>query len=454
MYGFASSLQYGLHSGIALATNNAPSAKTSSNEEYAWEKAYERTWESVIEDEEGFLQVDSISRRRDEKAVRNASSSNAISSVLGLLRHVFIILDVSKAMLASDYKPTRAEAVRVAVKDFIKEFFDENPISSLGIIVTKDSQAVQISEMSFNPKRHLDNIDEFFNPLSSNSSQKGPSILSSTPSGEMTIQGSIEMALKILSFIPSYGTREIIFIHGAHSTCDVGNIYDTILWLKKSNVQVSVCSLPGEVYIASLIAKETRGKYFVPENYDALYKFLLLLCKPLPKSSYQNEIEGAFKMFHVGFPQLLMNDPGLCVCHNQLRDRAYVCPRCNSRQCEIPNACSICSLQLIAAPQLARSYHHLFPVPMYYELLGSNAEITIAPISRISVQNQGTDGDRENEKTEQAMETISDSSTSCTGCTNPLLSNQPRYLCPYCRLAFCVDCDEFIHNVLHNCPGC
>lgn len=39
-------------------------------EEYAWEKAYERTWEAVQEDEEGRLMVDeAVGRRRRRRYV-------------------------------------------------------------------------------------------------------------------------------------------------------------------------------------------------------------------------------------------------------------------------------------------------------------------------------------------------------------------------------------------------
>ena len=26
--------------------------------------------------------------------------------------------------------------------------------------------------------------------------------------------------------------------------------------------------------------------------------------------------------------------------------------------------------------------------------------------------------------------------------------------CPQCRRQFCFDCDTFVHETLHNCPGC
>ena len=29
-----------------------------------------------------------------------------------------------------------------------------------------------------------------------------------------------------------------------------------------------------------------------------------------------------------------------------------------------------------------------------------------------------------------------------------------RYECPVCTKHFCIDCDLFAHEVVHNCPGC
>eukprot|EP00977_Amphora_coffeiformis_P006735 scaffold1484_cov173-Amphora_coffeaeformis.AAC.13 len=29
-----------------------------------------------------------------------------------------------------------------------------------------------------------------------------------------------------------------------------------------------------------------------------------------------------------------------------------------------------------------------------------------------------------------------------------------RFTCPDCESLFCVDCDVFLHESLHNCPGC
>lgn len=41
------------------------------------------------------------------------------------------------------------------LEDFIDEFFDQNPISQLGIIVTRNKRAEKLSELAGNPKKHI-----------------------------------------------------------------------------------------------------------------------------------------------------------------------------------------------------------------------------------------------------------------------------------------------------------
>lgn len=34
------------------------------------------------------------------------------------------------------------------------------------------------------------------------------------------------------------------------------------------------------------------------------------------------------------------------------------------------------------------------------------------------------------------------------------ISESGRYACEVCGNHFCIDCDVFAHEVVHNCPGC
>ncbi|CAN0476854.1 unnamed protein product, partial [Scytosiphon promiscuus] len=42
------------------------------------------------------------------------------------------------------------------VQDFVTNYFDQNPLSQLGILVTREGRAEKITELSGNPKAHMD----------------------------------------------------------------------------------------------------------------------------------------------------------------------------------------------------------------------------------------------------------------------------------------------------------
>lgn len=68
-------------------------------------------------------------------------------------------------------------------------------------------------------------------------------------------------------------------------------------------------------------------------------------------------------LMQMGFPTLVHSTyPAICSCHGKLRVSGYSCPRCRTRICDVPTECRVCGLTVVNAPQLARSYRHLFPV--------------------------------------------------------------------------------------------
>jgi transcription initiation factor TFIIH subunit 2 len=126
--------------------------------------------------------------------------------------------------------------------------------------------------------------------------------------------------------------------------------------------------------------------------------------------------------------------------------------------------CSVCSLQLNSSSHIARSHHHLFPVPLFIECKAGSNELI--------------DGDEKSSCVVLDMkESKVDCHETCFGCQEVLTSsaydknsasssgsqvlsksitrgNKMTLQCPRCRNVFCVECDIFIHDSLHNCPGC
>jgi transcription initiation factor TFIIH subunit 2 len=129
-------------------------------------------------------------------------------------------------------------------------------------------------------------------------------------------------------------------------------------------------------------------------------------------------------LVEMGFPSKVSEVvPTLCSCHSKLTQGGYICPRCQAKICSLPALCPCCDLTLILSIHLARSYHHLFPLKNFIE-----------EISR----------------------TDSQVPSPCYACRRLLngTSSNVRYRCPNCNNYFCIDCDVYCHETLHNCPGC
>ncbi|KAG4074566.1 hypothetical protein HA402_005631 [Bradysia odoriphaga] len=377
--------------------------------EYRWETGYEKTWEAIKEDEDGMVEgaiADII-----QKAKRKRQAQKKGHSRLGMMRHFYIIVDCSESMSMPDLKPTRIMCTTKLLDKFIEEFFDQNPISQLGVIVMKSKRAEKLSEMAGSSRKHIKALAQM------NKMQL---------TGEPSLQNGLELALQTLKMIPSHASREILIIMGSLTTCDPGDINTTIETLKKEGVRCSVVSLSAEIRICRHLATETGGLYSAVLD-DTHYRDQLLQhIDPPPAAQTQEN-----SLIKMGFPHSQCEEamePALtmCMCHidnvdepSKLTAGGYQCPQCSSKYCELPVSCVSCNLTLVSAPHLARSYHHLFPVNPFREIpFTKQRELCYA----------------------------------CQKTFNDLDKNV--YQCDQCSQVFCIDCDIFIHDTLHICVGC
>lgn len=198
------------------------------------------------------------------------------------------------------------------------------------------------------------------------------------------------------------------------------------------------------------------GTYFVAMN-EEHFKELLFSYNLPPPSSLMTETT----LIKMGFPQKRIDDYlSLCICHKAPKYGGYYCPQCKSKFCELPVDCSICGLALVSSPQLARSYHHLFPVPIFEEI-GSLS--SVPSLSSSSVQDSTKTNSNSN-----GSDGVESSSTRCYGCQAKLSQSceinsssgvlslplsASVFRCPKCNTIFCNECDNYIHDYLHACPG-
>lgn len=297
---------------------------------------------------------------------------------------------------------------------FIEEFFDQNPISQVGLITLKDKRAEKVSDLAGSARRHASAI-------------KSLTKLSLT--GEPSLQNGLELALQTLKMIPSHASREIVVIMSSLTTCDPTDINETIDKMKREGIRCSVVSLSAEIRIYRYLTEQTGGIYCAVLD-DAHFRDQLLQHVDPPPAA-QTQENSLIKM---GFPYVQTEDGkdpplAMCMCHidstehpSKLSAGGYNCPQCNAKYCELPVECLACGLTLVSAPHLARSYHHLFPVGNFKEV----------PFER--------QADR------------------CYACQKVFggedFTDKSIYRCEDCSHYFCIDCDIFIHETLHTCVGC
>ncbi|XP_052633660.1 general transcription factor IIH subunit 2 isoform X2 [Harpia harpyja] len=346
-----------------------------------WEGGYERTWEILKEDESGSLKA-------------------TIDDIL------------FKAKRKRLYEHHGQVRLGMLLEYFVEEYFDQNPISQIGLIVTKSKRAEKMTELSGNSKKHVTALKK---------------AVDMNCSGEPSLYNSLNLAMQTLKHVPGHTSREVLIVFSSLTTCDPANIYDLIKCLKAVKIRVSIIGLSAEVRVCTVLARETGGTYHVILD-ESHYKELLMYHVSPPPASSSSECS----LIRMGFPQhtiasLSDQDAKPSFSMVQLENNSepgltlggYFCPQCRAKYCELPVECKICGLTLVSAPHLARSYHHLFPLDAFQEV----------PLAEYQ-------GERY-----------------CQGCQGEM-KDQSVFICKVCQNAFCVECDLFVHDSLHCCPGC
>uniref|UniRef100_H0VPN0 TFIIH C1-like domain-containing protein n=1 Tax=Cavia porcellus TaxID=10141 RepID=H0VPN0_CAVPO len=269
---------------------------------------------------------------------------------------------------------------------FVEEYFDQNSISQIGIIVTK--RAEKLTELSGNPRKHITSLKK---------------ATDMTCHGEPSLYNSLSMAMQTLKLLTL--------------------LYSPTL----KTAKMCVIGMSAEVRVCTGLARETGSTYHEILD-ESHYKELLTHHVSPPPASSSSECS----LIHMGFPQhtiaaLADQDakPSFSMAHLDSSSEpglalgGYFYPQCWAKYCELPVECKMCGLTLVSAPHLAWLYHHLFPLDAFQEI----------PLEEYK-------GER-----------------FCYGCQGQL-KDQHVYVCIVFQNVFCVDCDVFVHDSVHCCPGC
>jgi len=206
-----------------------------------WEAGAQRNWD-LQEGADG--SIESVLGGLEEANKRKRLLKDTTPLQRGIIRHTLLILDLSTAMMEKDLRPTRFLLTLTYTMAFVREFFEQNPISQLGILGMQDGLAIRVSEMSGNPNDHISALKN---------------LRGTEPKGNPSLQNALEMARGTLYHTPSHGTREVVIILGALLSSDPGDIHDTIRACVKDKLRVSIIGLAARMHICAEICARTNG---------------------------------------------------------------------------------------------------------------------------------------------------------------------------------------------------
>ncbi|KAK0248669.1 hypothetical protein LTR12_010580 [Friedmanniomyces endolithicus] len=400
-----------------------------------WEEAANRNWE-LQEGADG--SIEGVLGGLEEASKRKRLLKDTTPLQRGIIRHTLLVFDLSSAMNEKDLRPTRHLLTINYTIMFVREFFEQNPISQLGILGMREGLAIRVSDMSGNPNDHITALK----------------LLRATePKGNPSLQNALDMARAALYHTPSHGTREVVIVLGALLSSDPGDIHDTIKSCIRDRIRVRIIGLAARMHICAEICRKTNGgdeSYYsvAVDEVDYRQQLMSITTPPVLRATdteAQKQNQAALLM--MGFPSRIVEEkPTLCACHGNLTRGGYLCSRCKAKVCNLPATCPTCDLTLILSTHLARSYHHLFPLRNWVEVPWSRARQKgstqcfgcLSSFPAVPAQYDGLENGKVGARSKRA-EGASESS---------------RYECETCGSHFCIDCDVTCHEVLHNCPGC
>lgn len=299
--------------------------------QFKWESAFNSGWNELLD----LSQTDGA-----EDLFRMASVKRAGKK--GLIRTLMVVIDDSRMASTADLAPNRAKWARSLLKPFISAFIEENPLGVIGLISMRDGLAHSLCSLTNDEGLLRQALDQKIEP-----------------SGDFSLQNALETCILPISNVGSHGSREILVLLSSFNSCDPGDIEGTISKLQKEKTRVCFLTMLGEYHVAGHIAKQTKGYFTVAK--DELDFQIQLKNFSSPLEDVFSTAKATAKLAIMGFPA---SARGSCSCHFENHDNLFECPRCHSSMCRIPSQCINCGLLLILGPDLAKSYHHLFPLKM------------------------------------------------------------------------------------------
>jgi transcription initiation factor TFIIH subunit 2 len=299
-----------------------------------WEKAVQEDSEGRIVVAHGAGSIVQAIRNRRRRLEQNDYAQRNKRLVRDMIRYVYVVVDASRWMRVKDpvLPPgTRLETTIAILQEFVSSFYDENPLSHLGFVLAKDGEAEILTPLSSSSKTQKMALQTVGPMVAAEGAKAG---------GEFSLQNCLEVAGRSLGHQPRHGSREIVVLTAALSTCDPGSILtETLPRLAQAQIRVSCLALSAELHICRKVAEETKGSMGVCLDRTHFRQWLLQQTVP-PPSHRKQEGEGGgpvCDMIAMGFPTRTVAEVPALVHGDRNKTvmgrTAYTCPQCRTLVC-------------------------------------------------------------------------------------------------------------------------
>ena len=181
-------------------------------------------------------------------------------------------------MMDRDMRPTRFDLMLQYAREFVTEWFDQNPLGQIGVVGMRGGLGERVGEMSGMSRSHRVSCIRLCTRISVGNPQDVLKAISERhklePNGEPSLQNAIEMARSSMSHLPTHSSREILVIFGSLTTCDPGNIHDTLDECVKDRIRISVVALAAEMKICRDLCEKTGGERSILYHPEPAYYLL------------------------------------------------------------------------------------------------------------------------------------------------------------------------------------
>ncbi|TNV79005.1 hypothetical protein FGO68_gene4403 [Halteria grandinella] len=440
--------------------------------QHTWTGDYKaRTWAKLADDSTqgglGDLQQSLTDKKLTKKLA--IDTFNASVKRKSLIRYLTVIVDFSSAARRQEMRPNRAIVIKSYLAEFIRDFFDINPLSQISFIVTYKEKAVLLTDFADSPIEHINKLLQF-----------------QDFEGNASLQNALDIAVENFSHptVPTYAHKEVLVIFSSITNCDPGNIFDTFAQMYKQKIQGSVISLSAAIYMLQKLADTTRGEFMLSksqQHFQELLKRCLIPRESIKMQQLQGQQQEGVsnaQLIKMGFPERVAGEkiPVYCMCHNESKFFYYRCPNCQAPQCELSAACKICKVLLVSAVHLARTTQSREDPLLAFE----GIKDYLKPEDQPAVIEEETSSLADpiplqvNPSRLESLVKENNWSTSlvglirqqqadqlrfnCSGCDKLLQSHIAEVndivVCGGCKKLYCLDCDIFIHETLLSCPTC